>query len=221
MFLAKASSVLLFLMLILLLIYTFGKRYHLHFEIQRKLLHIALGLISLSFPFIFETIVDVVVLMIAALVVLLSLRYTPILRRTLGESIYGVNRSWFGGGLFVVSILVLFFLAHDNYVLYSGSLLTITFADAFAAIVGTKCGRKYYTIFGSNKSIEGTITFFVTAFVAIFLLLTFTTNHLFLFIGVTSVTVAALSTAAELFAGQDLDNLSVPATTFLVLQYLL
>lgn len=221
MFLAKVSGVLLFLTVVLLLIYVFGKKYHLHFEIQRKLLHIALGLVSLSFPCVFESTFEVALLMIVALLVLLVLQYTPILRRTLGESIYGVNRSWFGGGLFVASIITLFFLAHDNYVLYFGPLLTITFADAFAAIVGTQYGKKYYTLLGSNKSIEGTVTFFITAFLAIFLLLIFMTSHSLLVITFISIVVASVSTAAELFSGRDLDNITVPAVTFLALQYLL
>lgn len=221
MFFVKASSILLFLTLVLIFINIFGKRYHLHLEIQRKLLHIALGFVSLSFPFVFDATSEVALLMIIALLVLLLLRYIPVLRRTLGESIYGVNRSWFGGGLFVISILALCFLAHDNYILYSGSLLTITFADSFAAIVGAVYGKKYYTILGSNKSIEGTGTFFVTAFVSIFLLLMFVTSHSPIFISMVSIIVAILSTATEFFSGRDLDNLTVPAATFLVLQSLL
>lgn len=221
MFIAKVSGVLFFLTVVLLLIYVFGKKCHLHLEIQRKLLHIALGSVSLSFPFVFETTSEVVLLVLIALAVLLSLHYVPILRRTLGESIYGVKRSWLGGGLFLVTIITLFFVAKDNYTLYAGPLLLVTFADAFAAIVGSKYGEKYYTIFGCNKSVEGTVTFFVAGFIAIALLLTFTTSCVPITIIYISFSVAALTTAAELFAGKALDNITVPATTFVVLQYLL
>jgi phytol kinase len=221
MFIAKVSGVLLFLTVVLLLIYVFGKQCHLHLEIQRKLLHIALGVASLSFPFLFETTAEVVLLVIIALAVLLSLHYIPILRRTLGESIYGVKRSWLGGGLFLVSIITLFFLAKDNYTLYAGPLLLVTFADAFAAIVGSKYGKKYYTIFGSNKSLEGTFTFFVTGFISIALLLTLTTFYAPISIIFIAVWVAVLTTVAELFAGKAFDNITVPGATFAVLQYFL
>lgn len=114
---------------------------------------------SLSFPFVFDATSEVALLMIIALLVLLLLRYIPVLRRTLGESIYGVNRSWFGGGLFVISILALCFLAHDNYILYSGSLLTITFADSFAAIVGAVYGKNTIQYWEVIKALRGLAPF--------------------------------------------------------------
>lgn len=221
MFIAKASGVLLFLTFILLLIYTLGKRCSIHLEIQRKLMHIALGLVALSFPFLFESVPQVALLMIAALSVLLLLQYIPILRRTLGESIFGVQRSWIGGGSFALVIAALFWGAEGNYILYAAPILVLTFADAFAAIVGTRYGKKYYTIFGGNKSIEGGATFFFTAGVIIMCLVTLYANHSLISTIYISVTVAIFSTAAELLSGGNLDNLTVPATTFFLLQYLL
>ena len=220
MFIVKVSGVLLFLTMVLLLIYVFGKRCHLHLEIQRKLLHIALGSVSLFFPIVFKTASEVVLLVIIALGVLLSLHYIPILRRTLGESIYGVKRSWLGGGLFLVTIITLFFFAKDNYTLYAGPLLLVTFADALAAIEGRKYGKKYYTIFGCSKSIEGTVTFFVTGFIAIALLLTLTTFYAPIPIMFIAIWVAVFTTVAELLAGKAFDNITVPAATFAVLQSL-
>jgi phytol kinase len=220
MFLAKVSGVLFFLTTVLLLIYIFGKRYQFHLEIQRKLLHIALGSVSLFFPFIFESTSEVVFLVIIALAILLSLHYVPILRQTLGETIYGVRRSWLGGGLFLVSIIGLFFFAKDSYVLYAGPLLLVTFADAFAAIAGSKYGKKYYSIFGGNKSTEGTVTFFVTGFLVIVILLTFATSASPITIMWIALFVAVSTTVAELFSGKAFDNVLVPATTFAVLHYL-
>jgi phytol kinase len=221
MFFAKASAVLLFLTLILILSYVFGKRYHLHLEVQRKQLHMALGFAALSFPLVFDTTLEIAILLSAAFIVQLSLRYVLPLRRTLGESIFGVKRSWLGGGLFLVSIFALFVYAKDNYTLYAGPLLLLTFADALAAIVGTKYGRKYYALFGGNKSIEGAMAFCVTAFFAIFLLLIFMTGHSVLMIMFISGGVAIFCTAAELFAGKALDNLTVPFAAFCLLQHLL
>jgi phytol kinase len=160
-------------------------------------------------------------LLSAAFFVQLSLRYIPLLRRTLGESIFGVKRSWLGGGLFLVSIFALFVFAKGSYMLYAGPLLLITFADAMAAIVGTKYGRKYYTLFGSNKSIEGAMAFLVTAFLAIFLLLIFMTSHSLLLMIFISGSVAIFSAVAELFSGKALDNLTVPFAAFFLLQHLL
>jgi phytol kinase len=221
MFIVKASSILLFLTFALILINICGKRYHLNFEIQRKLLHIVLGLVSLSFPFVFETTFEVALLLLSAFFIQLSIRYIPLLRRTLGESIYGVNRSWVGAGLFLISILALFIYSNGDYALYAGPLLLVTFADAFAAIFGTQYGKKHYLILGNHKSVEGTIAFFVTAFFVLFFLLIFTSSHTLLLNIFISVVVAIFGAVAEFFSGRDLDNLTVPAVTFLVLQYLL
>ena len=92
--------------------------------------------------------------MIIALAILLSLHYVPILRQTLGETIYGVRRSWLGGGLFLVSIIGLFFFAKDNYVLYAGPLLLVTFADAFAAIADSKYGKNTTLYLGVTKALR-------------------------------------------------------------------
>lgn len=221
MYLAKALGVIFFLTMVLLLIYVVGKKYSLCLETQRKLLHIALGGASLTFPFLFDTTSEVILFVIVALIALLSLRYIPMLRKTLGESVYGVKRSWMGGALFLVSIIILFFVSRDNYILYAGPLLILTFSDAFSAVVGVKYGKKYYTIFGCSKSIEGTLTFFITGFIAICLLLAFTTVKSPLTIFYSALTVAFFTTVAELFAGKAFDNISVPAAAFVVLQRLL
>jgi dolichol kinase len=97
----------------------------------------------------------------------------------------------------------------------------VTFADAFAAIVGTRCGKKHYGILGAYKSVEGTATFLVTAFVSLFIVVSFATDHQLVGAVLISVVVAVASTVAELFSGRDLDNLTVPAVVFCFLYYLI
>lgn len=220
MLIAKICSVLFLLTIALFLIYTFGKRYSVHLEIQRKLLHIALGLIALSFPFLFNSALDVALLMIASLSVLLFLYYIPILRRTLGESIFGVQRSWIGGASFALGIAVLFWAAKGNYVLYAGPIMVLTVGDAFAAIIGTKYGTKHYTIFGGNKSLEGSAAFFIMAFVGVMILVSLYTDHSLIATVYISIIVGIFSTVAELVSGRNFDNLTVPSITFFLLKYL-
>lgn len=220
MFVLKTSSVLSILTLVLILIYVFGIKYKLHLELQRKLLHIALGLVSLSFPLIFNHTWEVAVLMLISFLVLLSLHYIPLLRKTLGESVYGVNRSWAGGTLFAAIIVVLFYASHNNYALYAGPLLVVTFSDAFAAIIGVQYGKKHYTIFGSQKSVEGTLSFFVTAFCSTFLLL-LTQHYSILRSAHIAILVAFSTTLTELISGKALDNITIPTITFVLLHYLL
>jgi hypothetical protein len=75
MFIASALVVLSVLMCVLILISSLGKRYSVQFEVQRKLMHMALGLVSLSFPFLFQTPLEVALVMLASFGVLISLNY--------------------------------------------------------------------------------------------------------------------------------------------------
>jgi phytol kinase len=221
MVLIKASAVLLLLSFSLVLINFIGKRYQLHFEVQRKMMHISLGVVSMSFPFLFFSIKDLALVLIVAFIVQLLLRYAPILRQSLGESIFGVKRSWHGGGLFLVSILILFAVSDNNYTLYAGPLLMVTFADAAAAIVGSLYGKRHYKVFGCTKTIEGTSAFIVVGFLCIFMLLTFCTDASMLKCIFIALVVAIVCAIVEVFSFKALDNVTVPASTFLILAYFL
>lgn len=220
MFIGSAFVVLVILMCALVFIYALGKRYTVHLEVQRKLMHMALGSVSLSFPFLFNTPLEVALVMLSSLGVLISLHYVRWLRQTLGESIFGVKRSWLGGGGFAVAVALLFYVAGGNYLLYAGPLLVVTFADALAAIVGTRYARKHYRILGTHKSVEGTVAFVATAFVAILILLSVSTDLGLAGAVLISVVVAISTAVAELFSGRDLDNVTVPAVSFFCLYYL-
>jgi phytol kinase len=193
-------------------------RVTLHPELARKLSHLGFGLITLSFPWIFHSAMPVIVVSAIAIVSLLALRYVPALRASVGEAVHGVDRSSLGDLYFPIAVTGLYLLAEGDWVLYTLPLLTLTLADAVAALIGVSYGRLKYDGTEGRKSIEGSLAFFLVAFLAIhlpLLLLTNTGRAESLLIG---LTFGVLVMLLEAVAWRGLDNLFIPFGGFLLLR---
>ena len=81
-------------------------------------------------------------------------------------------------------------------------------ADPAASIAGKAWGKtKIYR----DKSLEGSLGFFVTAFVTLIIFFTvISAGYSAWAIAITSLAVAVFTTLAELFAGRIEDNFSIP-----------
>jgi phytol kinase len=102
--------------------------------------------------------------------------------------------------------------------LYTLPLLTLTLADAVAALIGVSYGRLKYDGAEGRKSIEGSLAFFLVAFLAIhlpLLLLTTTGRAESLLIG---LTFGVLVMLLEAVAWRGLDNLFIPFGGYLLLR---
>jgi phytol kinase len=197
------------------------QRVTLHPELARKLSHLGFGLITLTFPWIFDSAVPVIAVSAIAIVSLLALRYVPALRASVGEAVHGVDRSSLGDLYFPIAVTGLFLLADGNWVLYTLPLLTLTLADAVAALIGVSYGRLKYDGAEGRKSIEGSLAFFLVAFLAIhlpLLLLTSTGRAESLLIG---LTFGVLVMLLEAVAWRGLDNLFIPFGGYLLLRVFL
>jgi phytol kinase len=194
------------------------QRFALHPELARKLSHLGFGLITLTFPWIFHSAVPVIVVSAIAIGSLLALRFVPSLRASVGEAVHGVDRSSLGDLYFPIAVSGLFLLADGNWVLYTLPLLTLTLADAVAALIGVSYGRLKYDGTDGRKSIEGSLAFFLVSFLAIHIpLLLFTTTGRAesLLIG---LTFGVLVMLLEAVAWRGLDNLFIPFGGFLLLR---
>lgn len=186
-------------------------------EQVRKALHVMMGLVSLYLPLIFAD--RWPVLLLAGLIIsfFIVLRAHGPLRRSLGSALHRVPRSSFGEIYFVIGTTLVFFLSEGNALLYCTPMLILCFADAAAAMVGTRWGRHRIVIGSTKKTLEGSLTFFVVAFCCAWLPLTF-----FGALSASQCAVGALATALattllEAFGGRGLDNLLVPLGAFVVL----
>jgi phytol kinase len=189
-----------------------------HPELVRKLLHIPMGLITLSFPWLFDETLPVLVLAGIAIVWLLALRlYKPLATR-LGSVLGDVGRRSLGEIYFPIAVGLLFLLSQGDPLLFCIPMLILTLADAVAAVIGVRYGQFHYTTTDGHKSAEGSISFFTITFLSVhipLLLLTDTGRAETLLIG---LILALLVMLIEAIAWQGLDNLFIPLGGFILLR---
>ena len=183
-------------------------------EIKRKLFHMSMGLVMLTFPYIFHSVVSVGVLGVLALIVLLALKHTK-LKNSLGTILYSVDRESLGEIFFVISVFTIFSLSKGDKVLYSVPILVLTFADSIAALIGKNYGKKNIAELNEDaKSIEGSFMFFMVAFMATLVpLLLFTTvgrEETLIISTIIGFNVALI----EMISHTGNDNLLIPLTTY-------
>jgi phytol kinase len=189
-----------------------------HPELVRKLAHIGTGLVALSLPFLFQSAWPVLLLSGLSIAAMSALRLVAPLKEQFGNVLYGVARSSGGEIYFPLSVAILFVLAKENALLFIIPILILTFADAVAALAGGRYGVTHYDAPDGEKSIEGSVAFFLVAFLSThipLLLLTDTGRAKTLLIGLTIGLVAML---LEAIAWRGLDNLFIPLGGFILLK---
>lgn len=194
------------------------RRFSPHPEIVRKLLHIPMGLITLSFPWLFDRPLPVVLLAAIAITTLLAIRLYAPLRNEFGSVLGGVERRSLGEVYFPASVALLFCLAHQTPLLYCIPILILTLADALAALIGVRYGQFHYQTLEGQKSAEGSIAFFTVAFFSVhvpLLLLSEIDRAETLLI---SVILGLLVMLLEAIAWRGLDNFFIPLGGYLLLR---
>ena len=186
-------------------------------ETVRKALHIGMGTVALTFPWIFTRPGPVFALAGIALGLLLALRYVPMLKASFGSVIDAVDRVSAGELYFPVGIALSFWLTDGDPLLYGVPILILTLADAVAALIGIRYGTRLYTTLDGTKSYQGSLAFFGMAFVC-----TFVPLMLFSRTGVPeaaliSIIIGVLTMLVEAIAWRGLDNLLLPVVGFLLL----
>lgn len=202
------------LLISLLVIKLFEKKLNLKPEMKRKLFHMSMGIVMLSFPYIFTSIISVGTLGILGLIVLFCLKNTK-LKDSLGTILYSVNRESLGEVFFVISVFTIFYLSKGDKILYSIPILVLTFADSIAALIGKNYAKKNLAEETEDaKSLEGSFMFFMVAFMATLVpLLLFTTvgrEETLIIATIIGFNVALI----EMISHTGNDNLLIPLTTY-------
>jgi phytol kinase len=135
-------------------------------ETSRKMVHILMGLLTLSFPWLFDAAWPVLLLALLAVTALTATRVFAPLRQSFGGVLHGVERQSLGEIYFPLAVALLFLLADGNPLLYTIPLLTLTLADAVAALVGVHYGQLRFATSEGTKSVEGSFAFFTLAFLS-------------------------------------------------------
>jgi len=189
-------------------------------EGSRKIIHVTMGCAALTFPFIFEHRLSVFFLGLAAIAFLLFLRINKDLRTGVGTALLGVNRKSIGDIYFAISIVIVFWL-HKSTFEYIIPIAILTFADSVAALVGTSYGRHNMAQHDqeATKSREGSVMFFVVAFMCALVplqLMTEIGRAEVLFI---SALIGLIAAGIEVISRHGNDNLLLPLLTYSILRY--
>jgi phytol kinase len=180
---------------------------HFSAECSRKAVHVAAGMLCLPIPWIFHSIEPVLALAAGAAALLFAVRAIPALRNSAGQTLYGISRRSYGEFAFIAGVLCAFVLAHGDLLAYVIPVAVLTFADAFAAIIGSRFGALRFKNPGGSKTFEGSAAFFAAAIVCTAAPLALAgVPHAMLVACITAVTL--MTVEAVSWAG--LDNLAIP-----------
>jgi len=181
----------------------------------RKVIHIGVGMLAWALPFIFQEPWLFIVACVAFMVInLLDWRYGFF------AAMSSSSRSNLGTVYFPLAAAVVAYLYWDTPPIMVAALMPLTWGDGLAPVIGNRYGRHRYTIQGTERSLEGSVGFFIAAFVATWL-------ALWIIPGMPALTpaeallpalvVAFFTAIVESITIWGLDNLTVTATAMIIL----
>lgn len=187
---------------------------------SRSFAHLAAGLISLPYPWLFTSHWWVLLLALQSSLVLLAthkLKILPSHHRIAGKSK--------GSYLFFASIYLCFIASS-----YTGRkeffvvpLLVLSFSDVAAALIGRGIGKRSIqrrkTTGSTGKTLEGSIAFFITALIVLFLSYYYYIQWSLAASISMALLLAILATTVEAYSPHGTDNFSIPFI-LLVIMYI-
>ena len=197
-------------------------------EVSRKFLHIMVGNMIFAMPIFSNTWVMVFGLTLPASIgTFLLTEYSPIkIENSVTESGHALGL-FFYSAIWTILIIIFTFVAPANdpkfYIwIVALAIVPMVYGDGFAALIGQKFGRLKYTVFGGQKSVEGSLTMFViTTVMSVFVWMVFASIGCTMpeFNIVYIIVISAVATICEALSYGGIDNLTVPAVTS-ILYYL-
>jgi phytol kinase len=163
--------------------------------------HVTVGSFVAFWPY-WLSLDDIKLLSLAFLLIVAASKYLHIF-----QAIHSVQRPTSGEFWFALVVGALAFIHKEPHI-YTVALLEMSLADGLAAVIGTKWGNaQRYTVFGSPKTVVGTLTFFV---VSCAILGSYAAISAALSPTVLILPIALAATLLENLAVRGLDNLVVP-----------
>jgi phytol kinase len=187
-------------------------------ETVRKLFHICMGLVSLTLPLFFSSMWMVMALSLITIAALTAVRKAKPLKQQFGNVICGVKRRSYGEIYFSIGVALTFCFADGDWLAYSIAILTLTLADAMAAIAGSRFGSLRFKLIHDQKSIEGSVTFFTVTFLCVYAPLLIFADAAWINALLIAMIISLLLTAIEAAAWRGLDNLFIPIAALLLLR---
>ena len=198
----------------LLIIKLIEKKSNIDGELKRKLFHITMGLVVLTFPHIFHNRNSVIIIGTISILLFIIMKHTS-LKKSLGTILYSVNRESWGEIFFAIAVVLIFYWSNGDKITYSIPILILTFADSAAALIGKKYAKNSLSQLNEDKkSLEGSFMFFIVAF-----MLTLVPLLLYTDVGreetlIISAIVGFNVSLIEMISHSGNDNLLIPLTTY-------
>lgn len=186
-------------------------------EVRRKLLHVAMGSVTLFLPFIFHDAAPVWWLAGLAFSILMIIRYVGLVKARIGGAIHTVGRNSVGELCFPLGVATLFTLAGDDYLKYLVPMLILTFGDSLAALVGIYHGRQRYRTLDGHRTIEGSFTLFGVSLLCVFLPYGLSGTVDLAPLLLVAINLAFLITLVEATTWRGIDNFVLPVAAFYLL----
>ncbi len=175
-------------------------------EITRKVVHIGTGnVILLAWWLQIPAWVGICCSVLASIVTLISYKL-PIL-----PGVNSIGRKSFGTFFYAVSmgILVWYFWGINQPQYAAIGILTMSYGDGMAALIGQRFGKHPYKIGGIIKSWEGSLTMLVISYFICHVILTLTLGSSWQNLLI-SILLAISATGLESLSWWGIDNLTVP-----------
>ena len=182
-------------------------------ETSRKGVHLALGFLSMSFPWLFHETWPVWILAVAAMFSLAGVRLLRPSHAPERRALHGVDRESYGEFCFPLAVAIVFSISAQTIHTYLLAIATLTFADSAGALVGRRFGRHAYKTDEGTKTIEGSLAVMITTSVAALILLPETNDTSWLNRVLMASLLGLLITLIEAVALRGFDNLFIPLLT--------
>ncbi len=188
--------------------------------ISRKLLHILTGNIAFILPiFVTREIMAFLAAGPFILFTFLMSPYSPIksMRGKTSEAGHGLGLVYYA-----ITWTILAYLFFDQKVIIAIGILSMSYGDGLASMIGVKFGRRTYKLFEDVKSYVGSMAmFFCTILVIIVAMAYYGTFGISIKTIAAVVGIAGIATFVEGATPKGLDNLSVPFLSALLYWWLL
>jgi len=186
-------------------------------EVSRKFLHIMTGNIAFLLP-VFVT-KEVMAFLAAGPFILFTFLmspYTPI-KKIRGKT----SAAGHGMGLVYYSITwtILAYLFFDNMVVIAIGILSMSYGDGLASVIGIKFGKKKYKVLGDEKSYVGSFAMFIFTFITMIIALFYYNINVTFYVIFILLFIAFIASIIEGLTPKGLDNLTVPFVSVFIYWY--
>jgi phytol kinase len=142
--------------------------------------------------------------------------YTPI-KKIRGKT----SAAGHGMGLVYYSITwtILAYLFFDNMVVIAIGILSMSYGDGLASVIGIKFGKKKYKVLGDEKSYVGSFSMFIFTFITMVIALFYYNINVTFYVILVLLLIAFIASIVEGLTPKGLDNLTVPFVCVFIYWY--